>query len=48
MTNGLPEVVDSFPPDNLTYFLAERFLSYWFKENTNYLEWPIMFHDIRK
>ena len=29
-------------------FLAERFLSYWFKENTNYLEWPVLFHDLRK
>ena len=29
-------------------FLAERFLSYWFKENTKYLEWPVLFHDLRK
>ena len=23
ITNGLPDVVDNLPPDNLTYFLAE-------------------------
>ncbi len=27
-------------------FLAERFLSYWFKKNTNYLEWPVLFYDL--
>ncbi len=27
-------------------FLAERFLSYWFKKNTNYLEWPVTFYDL--
>ena len=27
-------------------FLAERFLSYWFKKNSNYIEWPLKFHDI--
>ncbi len=27
-------------------FLAERFLSYWFKKNTKYKELPILFHDI--
>ena len=29
-------------------FLAERFLSYWFKKNTKYLEWPVIFYDLRK
>ena len=29
-------------------FLAERFLSYWFKKNSNYLEWPIIFYDLKK
>ena len=28
-------------------FLAERFLSYWFKKNTKYTILPIVFHDIR-
>ena len=29
-------------------FLAERFLSFWFKKYTKYLEWPIIFNDLRK
>lgn len=29
-------------------FLAERFLPYWFSKNTNYLEWPIIFKDLRE
>ena len=29
-------------------FLAERFLSYWFKKNTKYKTMPIIFYDIRK
>ena len=29
-------------------FLAERFLPFWFQKYTNYLEWPIIFHDINK
>ena len=27
-------------------FLAERFMSYWFKKNANFKELPILFHDI--
>tara|TARA_Y100000992_G_scaffold289007_1_gene243159 strand:+ start:159 stop:986 length:828 start_codon:yes stop_codon:yes gene_type:complete len=27
-------------------FLAERYMSYWFKKNANYKELPILFHDI--
>ena len=27
-------------------FLAERFMSYWFKKNAKYKELPILFHDI--
>ena len=30
----------------LEYMLSERFLSYWFKKNSNYIEWPLKFHDI--
>ena len=26
-------------------YLAERFLSYWFKKYSNYLEWPYTFMD---
>ena len=29
-------------------FLAERFLPYWFKRYTNYLEWPVVYFDINK
>ena len=29
-------------------FLAERFLPYWFKKNSNYLEWPVVYYDINK
>ena len=29
-------------------FLAERFMSYWFKKNANYKELPIIFHDINE
>ena len=27
-------------------FLAERYLSYWFKKNSNYFLWPIKHYDI--
>jgi hypothetical protein len=26
-------------------FLAERFLPYWFKKNSKFLEWPIFFYN---
>ena len=29
-------------------FLAERFMSYWFKKNTKYITMPIIFYDIKK
>ena len=29
-------------------FLAERFLPYWFKKYSNYLEWPVIYYDIGK
>jgi len=29
-------------------FLAERFLPYWFKKYTKYLEWPVVYCDINK
>ena len=29
-------------------FLAERFMSYWFRKNTKYKTIPIIFHDIKK
>ena len=29
-------------------FLAERYLSYWFKKYTKYLEWPVVYKDIKR
>ena len=29
-------------------FLAERYLSFWFKKYTKYLEWPVVYYDINK
>ena len=29
-------------------FLAERFLPFWFKKYSNYLEWPVIYYDIDK
>ena len=29
-------------------FLAERFLPFWFKKYTKYLEWPVIYCDINK
>ena len=29
-------------------FLAERFMSYWFKKNTKYITIPIIFYDVKK
>ena len=29
-------------------FLAERFLPFWFKKYTKYLEWPVIFYDINR
>ena len=27
-------------------FLAERFMPYWFRKNSKFLEWPIVFNDL--
>ena len=29
-------------------FLAERYLPYWFKKYSIYLEWPVIYYDINK
>ena len=29
-------------------FLAERFLPFWFKKYTKFLEWPVVYYDINK
>ena len=28
------------------YTFLERFLPFWFQKYTNFLEWPVIFHDI--
>jgi len=46
------ESIFGFDPDRkynlirVYAFLSERYLSYWFKKNSNYLRWPLKFHDI--
>ena len=34
-----------YDTQRLYAYLAERYLSFWFKKHTNYLEWPWVFHD---
>ena len=29
-------------------YIAERFLPFWFKKYTKYLEWPVIYYDINK
>ena len=29
-------------------FLGERYLPFWFKKYTNYLEWPVIYYDTNK
>tara|TARA_B100000900_G_C20512290_1_gene688555 strand:+ start:138 stop:947 length:810 start_codon:yes stop_codon:yes gene_type:complete len=40
--------LDSYGLKRIYGFLAERFLSYWFKKNSNYCTMPILFKDISK
>ncbi len=40
--------LEGYQKTRLYAFLAERFLSYWFKKNTKYLEWPVIFRDLTK
>jgi hypothetical protein len=39
---------DSYGEKRIYGFLAERYLSFWFKKYTNYLEWPVIYYDINK
>ena len=39
------ESLTGYDTQRLYAFLAERYLSFWFKKYTNYLEWPWVFHD---
>jgi len=36
-----------YDSQRLYAYLAERYLSFWFKKHTNYLEWPWVFHDTK-
>ena len=36
-----------YDTQRLYAYLAERYLSFWFKKYTNYLEWPWVFHDTK-
>ena len=40
--------LDGYGKIRMYTFLAERFLPYWFKKNSNYLEWPVVYYDINK
>ena len=40
--------LESYGKTRIYGFLAERFMSYWFKKNTKYAIMPIIFYDIRK
>ena len=37
-----------YDQERLYAYLAERYLSYWFKKNTKYLEWPWIFYEEKK
>ena len=38
--------LDTYGKKRIYGFLAERYLSYWFKKNSNSITWPIHFEDI--
>ena len=40
--------LDGYGKIRMYTFLAERFLPYWFKKYSNYLEWPVVYYDINK
>ena len=42
------ENLEGYGKTRIYGFLAERFMSYWFKKNTKYATIPIIFYDIRK
>ena len=37
--------LEGYPTKRLYAYLAERYLSYWFKKYSNYLEWPWTFYE---
>ena len=40
--------LDGYGKIRIYGFLAERFLPFWFNKYSNYLEWPIIFKDLRE
>ena len=40
--------VDGYSKTRIYAFLAERFLPYWFKKNSKFLEWPVFFYNPQK
>ena len=41
------ETLKDYDTTRIYAFLAERYMSYWFKKNSNYLEWPMLHYDIK-
>ena len=44
---GFAELKD-YDTTRIYAFLAERYLSYWFRKNSNFLEWTMTHHDLSK
>ena len=42
------EDLEGYGKTRIYGFLAERFMSYWFKKNTKYITIPIIFYDVKK
>jgi len=40
--------LDGYSKIRIYGFLAERFLPFWFNKYSKYLEWPIIFKDLRQ
>ena len=40
--------LDGYGKVRIYGFLAERFLPFWFNKYSKYLEWPIIFRDLRQ
>ena len=40
--------LDGYGQIRMYTFLAERYLPFWFKKYTKFLEWPVIYHDINK
>ena len=40
--------LQGYDQQRLYAYLAERYLSFWFRKNTKYLEWPWTFYEEKK